>query len=85
MPEFHLGLVHVVYRFKQDIALPHSVECLLSIIWLFFLFPPYAASDPVGVLQRQMKLSHAIVEVLSVSSLHERVGFLQVRLGIAII
>ena len=85
MPEFHLGLVHVVHRFKQDIALPHSAESLLSIIWLFFLSLPCAVSDPVGVLQRQMKLSYANIEVLSVSPLHERVGFLRVRLGIVII
>jgi hypothetical protein len=85
MLQFHLGLVHVVHRFKYDVALPHSVESFLSIFYLFFLFLPCAASPPVGVLQCQTKLSYATVEVLSVPLLHERVGFLRVRLGICII
>ena len=85
MPEFHLGLVHVVHRFKYDIALPHSVESSLLTFWLFFLFLPCAVSKPVDVLQCQTKLCYAIVEVLSISLLHDGVGFLQVRLGICII
>ena len=81
MPDFHLGLVHVVYSLEHHVALAHFGECLSPIFRFFILVLWRAAANSLCLQQRRVQLGDVAVEVLTISPLHKRMSFLGVCLG----